>query len=223
MTQNALSPPLPLSLSILEQVFGIPYFRDAPEGDLLDELVGTILSQNTSDTNSRRAFEVLKQRYATWESVLNADPDQLEETIRAGGLAAIKSRRIQVILREIQEREGSLSLHRLSTVSNQEAMKYLLSLKGVGCKTAACLLMFGLGRDLCPVDTHVHRVANRLGWVKTRQPDHTYEALQDQIPVGRAYSLHINLIRLGKIVCTARQPNCTHCPLAAYCPSAGIS
>ncbi|NJL97940.1 MAG: endonuclease III [Synechococcaceae cyanobacterium RM1_1_27] len=212
-----------MSLSILEQVFGIPYFRHSPEGDLLDELVGTILSQNTSDTNSRRAFRALKQRYATWESVLNADPDHLEETIRGGGLAAIKSRRIQIILKEIQEREGSLSLHRLGALPNQEGMDYLLSLNGVGCKTAACVLMFGLGRDLCPVDTHVHRVANRLGWVKTRQPDQTYGALQDQIPVGKAYSLHINLIRLGKTVCTARQPDCTHCPLAAYCPSAGIS
>ncbi len=216
------APALSLCLSVLEQVFGIPYGSPTPVAAWLDDLVGTILSQNTSDINSRRAFDALKCRYPTWADVLNGDPQEIEATIRPGGLAATKSRRILSVLTAIQAREGSLSLERLAQLSDGEAMAYLLALKGVGLKTAACVLMFGLGRDLCPVDTHVHRVANRLGWVSTRQPDQTFVALQPQIPSGKAYSLHINLIHLGKHLCTARQPHCTHCPLSIHCPVADI-
>lgn len=215
-------PSLVAGLSVLEQVFGVPYARRDPSQDLLDDLIATLLSQNTTDTNSRRAFLNLKQHYPHWEQILAVDPDTVAAVIRSGGLAAIKSRRIQEILYEVQQREGSLSLSRLSASSNQQVLDYLLSLKGIGLKTAACVLMFGLGRDICPVDTHVHRVANRLGWVQTRQADQTFWALHSRIPVGKAYSLHVNLIRLGKQICTARPPDCGHCPLATHCPSADI-
>lgn len=214
------TPDLSLCLSVLEQVFGIPYGCPSPVAAWLDDLVGTILSQNTSDINSRRAFDALKRRYPTWEELLNGDPQEIEASIRPGGLAATKSRRILSVLTAIQAREGSLSLGRLAQLSDLEAMAYLLALKGVGLKTAACVLMFGLGRDLCPVDTHVHRVANRLGWVCTRHPDQTFAALQSLIPSGKAYSLHVNLIHLGKRLCTARQPDCNHCPLSIHCPAA---
>ncbi|MFQ3612667.1 MAG: endonuclease III [Cyanobacteriota bacterium] len=211
-------------LTRLEQCFGIP--RPVGPGnmpfypDLLDELVGTILSQNTTDHNSSRAFRALKAAYPHWEQVLTADPEALALIIRPGGLANLKAARIQELLAEIQDRQGSLQLDFLAELDTEQALDYLLSLKGVGLKTATCVLLFGLGRDLCPVDTHVHRVANRLGLVRAKAPDDTFVQLSSHIPVGKAYSLHINLIRLGKRICKARMPECGRCPLRRECPSA---
>ncbi|MFS8799988.1 endonuclease III domain-containing protein [Synechococcus sp. R60.3] len=206
----------------LEQCFGIP--QQAPNGlsphpDLLDELVGTILSQNTTDTNSSRAFRALKAAFPSWEAVLAADPADLAQVIRSGGLAHLKAVRIQEILAAIQERQGSLSLDFLRELDDAGALDFLLSLKGVGLKTATCVLLFGLGRDLCPVDTHVHRVANRLGLVRAKHPDDTFAQLSPQIPRGKAYSLHVNFVRLGKRICKARMPECGRCPLRPTCPS----
>ncbi|MCJ2542702.1 endonuclease III [Synechococcus bigranulatus str. 'Rupite'] len=216
----------------LEQCFGIP--RPVSPGDvsfhpdLLDELVGAILSQNTTVRvsgaepfhNRSRAFRALKAAYPHWEQVLTADPEALALILRPGGLANLKAARIQELLAEIQDRQGSLQLNFLAELDTEQALDYLLSLKGVGLKTATCVLLFGLGRDLCPVDTHVHRVANRLGLVRAKAPDDTFVQLSSHIPVGKAYSLHINLIRLGKRICKARMPECGRCPLRRECPSA---
>ncbi len=210
-------------LARLEQCFGIPQRPCSPNGlppDLLDELVGTLLSQNTTDHNSSRAFRALKAAFPSWEAVLAADPTELAQVIRPGGLAHLKAARIQEILAAIVEQQGSLSLDFLRELDDANALAYLLSLKGVGLKTATCVLLFGLGRDLCPVDTHVHRVANRLGLVRTRHPDETFAQLAPRIPVGKAYSLHVNLVRLGKRICKARLPECGRCPLRHECPSA---
>ncbi len=212
-------------LTRLEQCFGIPKRASNSGGvsvypDLLDELVGTILSQNTTDHNSSRAFRALKAAFPSWEEVLAADPEDLALIIRSGGLANLKAARIQEILAAIRERQGSLKLDFLAELDNEGALDYLLSLKGVGLKTATCVLLFGLGRDLCPVDTHVHRVANRLGLVRAKHPDDTFAQLSARIPEGKAYSLHINLIRLGKRICKARMPECGRCPLRRECPSA---
>ncbi|MEN9229643.1 MAG: hypothetical protein Q6L68_01940 [Thermostichus sp. DG02_5_bins_236] len=218
-------------LTRLEQCFGIP--KPVSSGgapyypNLLDELVGTILSQNTTVRvsgaqhfhNSSRAFRALKAAYPHWEQVLTADPEALALIIRPGGLANLKAARIQELLAEIQDRQGSLQLDFLTELDTEQALNYLLSLKGVGLKTATCVLLFGLGRDLCPVDTHVHRVANRLGLVRAKAPDDTFVQLSSHIPIGKSYSLHINLIRLGKRICKARMPECGRCPLRRECPS----
>lgn len=188
--------------------------------DLLDELVGTILSQNTSDRNSSRAFRSLKSTFPTWQAVATADPEDLIEAIRSGGLANIKARRIQAILQEIQTQQGQISLQFLRDKTNDQVIEYLTALDGVGLKTATCVLLFGMDRDVCPVDTHVHRISNRLGLVNTRQPDQTYHHLRDLIPVGRAYRFHVSLIRLGKRICKARDPHCHRCPLREICPAA---
>ncbi|MEN9222822.1 MAG: endonuclease III domain-containing protein, partial [Thermostichus sp. BF3_bins_97] len=178
---EAVDPPtIEHLLTRLEQCFGIPKPSNTGGGvpvcpDLLDELVGMILSQNTTVRvrgvqhfhNSSRAFRALKAAFPSWEAVLAADPEELALVIRsAGGLANPKVTRIQEVLAAIRERQGSLELGFLAEMETDSALDYLLSLKGMGLKTATCVLLFGLGHDLCPVDAHVHRVANRLGLVR---------------------------------------------------------
>lgn len=208
----------------LEKLYGVPTRtkRDAEgavhfQPDLLDELIGTILSQNTTDKNSSRAFASLKTSFPTWESVLSAPTRKLTSSIKIGGLANIKAKRIKTILAELQQKNGRLSLAHLRDMNTNEAMTYLQSFKGVGFKTAACVLMFGLNRDLCPVDTHIHRILNRLGLLSTKHADETFLQLQSLIPNGKSYSLHINLIRHGKAICKAQTPNCLQCTLAESC------
>ncbi len=209
---------------LLEREYGKPTRtkRDAEgavhfQPDLLDELVGTILSQNTTDANSSRAFAELKKRFPTWQAVLEAAPTQLADAIRIGGLAKQKASRIQRILKELNKTTGKLSLEFLSTMTTAQAMQYLQGFTGVGSKTAACVLMFGLGREVCPVDTHIHRILNRLGILSTKNADETFTYLQPLVPKGKSYSLHINLIRHGKHVCKARHPMCGRCSLAESC------
>ncbi len=209
---------------LLEREYGKPTRtkRDAEgavhfQPDLLDELIGTILSQNTTDANSSRAFAELKKRFPTWQAVLEAAPTQLADAIRIGGLAKQKASRIQRILKELNKTTGKLSLEFLSTMTTAQAMQYLQGFTGVGSKTAACVLMFGLGREVCPVDTHIHRILNRLGILSTKNADETFTYLQPLVPKGKSYSLHINLIRHGKHVCKARPPMCGRCSLAESC------
>ncbi len=206
----------------LENIYGEPTRTQChAEGDfqpdLLDELIGTILSQHTTDRNSSRAFESLKTTFPTWESVLSAPTQKLAGAIKIGGLANLKAKRIKTILAELKKQTGQLSLAHLNEMTTEDAMAYLQAFKGVGFKTAACVLMFGLGRDLCPVDTHIHRILNRLGLLSTQHADETFLQLQPLIPKGKSYSLHINLIRHGKQVCTAPTPNCPQCFLAEVC------
>jgi endonuclease III len=189
------------------------------QADLIDELVGTILSQNTSDKNSSRAFLSLKKKFPSWTSVIEARTSSIARAIKIGGLAKIKAPRIQRILKEIQTTRGKLSLNFLADMTTSQVMQYLQGFTGVGAKTAACVVMFGLGRDICPVDTHIHRILNRLGLLKTKNADETFLALTTtlKIPKGKSYSLHINLIRHGKQVCQSQRPACERCALAEQC------
>ncbi len=189
-----------------------------PERRPLDELVVTILSQNTADVNSSRAYESLRERFSAWEQVLAADTDQVAEAIRVGGLANIKAERIQRILQKLQEERGALSLEFLKDIPVDEAREYLLSLHGVGPKTAACVLLFSLRKPAFPVDTHVHRVTQRLGLIPEdagRKKAHTL--LEEMVPQDIYYPLHLNLIRHGRTLCAARDPQCHDCPLAGDC------
>jgi len=191
--------------------------------DPIEELVLTILSQNTSDVNRDRAFEALRARFPTWEGVADAPTEELREAIRPGGLAKTKAPRIQHVLREIRAREGRLDLSWMGDAPDEEIEEYLLGLPGVGRKTAACVLAFALERPALPVDTHVYRVAGRLGLLPPRaNPDRAHQALRDLVPARLRVPLHVALIRHGRRICKAGVPRCGECPLADLCPSAEL-
>ncbi len=190
-----------------------------PRLDAVSELVLTILSQNTSDTNSFRAFSALRGRYESWDEVLAAPTDELEEVIRAGGLAPTKSRRIQQVLAEVKEETaGSWDLGFLGTRPLEEARDWLMSLPGIGRKTAAIVLLFNFGRPQLPVDTHVHRVATRLGMLPPRTPlDRAHDLLEEVLEPDEMYPFHVELIRHGRDTCRAPRPICALCPLTDVC------
>jgi len=189
--------------------------------DPLEELVLTVLSQHTSDINAERAFEGLRATFATWEDVVRAPTRAVADTIRSGGLADTKAPRIQVILREVAERRGDFDLSHLADLPDEAARAELLSLPGVGPKTAAVVLSFSLGRDAMPVDTHVHRVTKRLGLVPpTTSAERADRILHELVPEGLRTPLHVALIRLGREICKAPIPRCHVCPLNNICPTA---
>ncbi len=198
--------------------------RPDPPLAVLDELVGTVLSQHTSDHNSDRAFASLQRRFPSWEAVVAADLAQVADSIRCGGLAERKAATIQSLLREIERREERLDLERLRQLADREVESYLTSLPGVGPKTAACVLLFALGRPVLPVDTHVHRVATRLGWLPGgTTAERAHGLLAAAVPAHLRRDLHLALIAHGRRVCTARRPRCAECVLRRLCPSAGRS
>lgn len=188
--------------------------------DPLDELILTVLSQHTSDLNAERAFADLRAAFPTWDDVVATSADRVADAIRSGGLANTKAPRIQAILREVREREGSYDLTRLRTMIDGEAREYLTSLPGIGPKTAAVVLSFALGRDAIPVDTHVHRTTRRLGMVPEKvSAERADRLLHDLVPDGLRTPLHVGLIRLGREICRAPTPRCRSCPLLDLCPT----
>jgi endonuclease-3 len=201
----------------LEAFFGVPR-RGVPK-DPLSELIFTILSQNTNDTNRDRAYERLKERFPRWEDVLAADAARIEDAIRVGGLGPQKSKRIKAILGEIQSTTGHLSLDYLAGWEPDRARQALLSFNGVGNKTAAIVLLFSLGMPAFPVDTHVLRVTGRLGLIPPKAgADAAHGILGSIIPPDKYYPAHINLIRLGRTLCRPKNPRCRECPLLTICP-----
>ena len=188
--------------------------------DPVDELVLTVLSQHTSDLNSERAFGLLRARYPSWDAVVAAPWTEVADVIRSGGLANTKAKRIQRILREVLEREGRFDLGRLRSMSDDEVRGYLGSLPGVGPKTAAVVMGFALGRETIPVDTHVHRVATRLGLVPKTSAERAQRLLEELVPAELRTPMHVGLIRLGRDICKAGRPRCEECPLADLCPTA---
>jgi endonuclease III len=212
--------PLPPTeiIARLSALYGEPVWR--PHGDPMSELVLTILSQNTSDTNSGRAFMLLKQSFPTWEALLAADPEDIVPAIQAGGLARIKAPRIKAILEEVHDRLGSFELMFLKDKPLDDAKDWLRSLPGVGPKTAACVLMFALGRPALPVDTHVHRVAQRLGLVPPKAgAAEAHDILEAILESDEVYPFHISLIKHGRRLCRAQRPLCERCPLLQGCPA----
>ncbi len=190
----------------------------SPRWNPEDELIACILSQHTSDINSFRAFDHLKKRYPTWEAVIAAPTEELSDTIRCGGLANSKAARIQDVLKIIREQEGAVDLSRLRQMSDVEARRYLMSLPGVGPKTAAIVLCFAMGRSVIPVDTHVFRVAWRLGLIRKQIGEaRAHDALQAMVPQEIVYNFHVALIQHGRQVCKAPVPRCNDCPLTDLC------
>ncbi len=187
-------------------------------GDPVGQLVATILSQNTSDVNTERAYAALRAAFRDWRAVMEAPTEAVAEAIRSGGLANQKAPRIQAALRRIHEARGDFDLDWLAALPVDEARRWLDDLPGVGNKTASIVLLFCFGRPAFPVDTHVHRVTRRLGLAPAKaSPDQVMRIIEAHTPPDWFYPLHLNLIRHGRAVCKARAPRCDGCPLADIC------
>ncbi|MCK9566476.1 MAG: endonuclease III [Methanothrix sp.] len=202
-------------ISILEEQYGIPH---PDERDPVDLLIMTILSQNTSDTNSLRAFAILKSAFCTYEEILAAPVEAVADAIRAGGLADIKARRIKEALSRIKQDAGAITLIFLEDMEKDEAIAYLLSLPGVGSKTASVVLLFAFGMPFLPVDTHVYRVSRRLGLLaEDVRLEKAQPILERIVPADKYHSLHLNLITHGRLICRARGPKHDECSLHNWC------
>ena len=200
----------------LLEFYGYPEWRHPLPP--LDELVSTILSQNTNDNNRDKAFEALRARFPTWEAVRDAPLSEVQDAIRPAGLANQKGARIQQVLREITRQRGELSLDFLKDYTAQEAFDWLVQFKGVGPKTAAIVLQFSLDKPAFPVDTHIHRVSGRIGLrPEEMNAEQAHPHLAALFPPETYYAAHLNMIRLGREICAARKPNCPACPLQDLC------
>lgn len=200
----------------LLEFYGQPTWRNPLSP--LDELVSTILSQNTNDTNRDRAFNSLQAHFPTWEAVRDADPEAVIAAIRPAGLAKQKGPRIQVVLRAITAERGRLDLGFLKDLPPEKARAWLTKFKGVGPKTAAIVLLFSLGRPAFPVDTHIYRVTGRIGLrAENMTVEETHAHLERLFPPEAYYAAHLNIIRLGREICAARKPDCPRCPLHSLC------
>ncbi|MEO8456791.1 MAG: endonuclease III [Chloroflexota bacterium] len=201
----------------LAALYGEPVWR--PHHDPMAELVLTILSQNTTDTNSGRAFMRLVTRFPDWRQLMEAPVEKIEAEIAVGGLAKQKSPRIKASLEAVWEARGSFELEFLNEMPLDDAKSWLRELKGVGPKTAACVLMFSFGRPALPVDTHVHRVGLRLGLVPdTTTAEQATLILEEMLPPEMVFPFHILLIKHGRRLCKAQRPMCLECPLLDGCP-----
>ena len=209
-------PSSPVILNLLEQQYGERIWQ--PHHDPLAELVLTILSQNTSDHNSRRAFQSLRETFSDWTQLIEVDIQDIVEPIKSGGLAIIKAQRIQSALREIQRRHGTLDLAFLADLTLEEAREWLLELPGVGFKTAACVLLFAMGQPAMPVDTHVYRVATRLGLIVPRTSlENAHRLLEKAVPAKDIYEFHMLMIEHGRRTCKSRRPDCQACVCKTIC------
>ncbi|MCX5997676.1 MAG: endonuclease III [Chloroflexi bacterium] len=185
-----------------------------------DELVLTILSQNTSDINSRRAFKSLLEKFTGWDKVASAEPVKIADTIRAGGLADVKAKYIKNALTALQKAAPGFDLRFLEQMTVEDSREWLLQLPGVGMKTASCVLLFALGMPAFPVDTHVYRVVKRLGLIRNRlSADAAHLEMETLTAPGDIYRCHVLLIEHGRKTCKAQRPLCPVCCLAAICPS----
>jgi endonuclease III len=199
----------------LREMYGIPVM--APHEAPVDELVLTVLSQSTNDRNRDVAFHRLRERFPSWEAVRDAPVEEIEQAIRPGGISKVKSVRIQEILRAIGD---PVDLSWLRDASVEEGRDHLVTLPGVGRKTAACVLLFSYGLRDVPVDTHVSRVGARLHLLRPGAPfEELHDAMLDLTPKGAELEFHVNLLRHGRRLCHAQRPRCAECPLRRMCPS----
>lgn len=200
----------------LEMLFGEPELPH--KSDILTMLVKIILSQATTGVNSRLTFQNLIKTFKNWDEVLKAEEEKIAEAIKLGGLANQKAKVIKNLLFEIRKVHDELSLNFVEKMSDEEAKKFLQGFKGVGPKTAACTLLFAAHKEVFPLDTHIFRIFKRMGVLPEKITDKQAHKLLDKIvPSGKFYSLHINLIKLGKKICRPQNPLCYECPLIEHC------
>lgn len=202
--------------AILERAYE---FQMCPSGDdPLDELIATILSQNTSDVNSGRAFDDLKAAFPSWAPAMRAPVRRIAAAIRSAGLSNIKAPRIQTVLQMIWEEQGHFDISWLRKRPAEEVRAWLSRFPGIGPKTVACVMLFSLDKPAFPVDTHVFRVGSRLGILDgAARPETAPAIFEAAIPPSHYYSLHVNMIRHGREVCHALRPRCPECPLRRLC------
>ena len=202
----------------LEGEYGVPL--NERDLDPLDTLVETILSQQNSSASTRKVFAELKRRFPTWEEVLAAPVEEIEEAIRAGGLARMKAARIKQILEAIHTERGDFDLRFLEAMEPEDALTYLTRFPGVGPKTARCTLLFSCEMALFPMDVHIFRICERLGLLTPKTPDErAHRLIAELVPSGKHYSAHVNLIHHGRKVCRPTTPRCSVCCLIDYCPT----
>ncbi len=201
---------------LLVKRYGIPE-RNKVNPDPVDLLIATILSQNTNDRNSYKAFRKLKDSFSNWDEVEKLSASKIEKYIKVAGLGKQKSNAIKGFLRQLKKERGKISLAYLDKKDNHQVLEELTDYNGIGVKTASCVLLFAMDRNVCPVDTHVHRTTNRLGLVDTNTPDKTFLILNENFPEGIAHSFHTNLIKLGREICRPAKPWCSVCPLVKIC------
>lgn len=202
----------------LGKIYGIPEWRPDLDPDPVGALVNTILSQNTNDHNRDIAYDRLCQRFDSWEAVRDAPVEQIINAVRPAGLAPTKGPRVQEALNRITEDQGEISLEFLRHMPLKEARRWLLTLNGVGPKTAAIVLLFSMGRPAFPVDTHVHRVSKRLGLIpNSTSREKAHDLLEELVPESLYYPFHLNIIRHGRTICVARTPKCEECVLRDIC------
>jgi len=205
------------ALEILRRLYG--QRRRAGRRNPIGVLVATILSQNTNDVNSSAGYENLTRELATWDAVADAPTGQVERLIRVAGLAKTKAARIQAILREIRLRRGRIELDFLAEMDDDEAYRTLTAFKGVGPKTALCTLLLAMSRAVFPVDTHIFRIARRLGVLDEKVPfARAHEVLSSLVRPADRYAMHMLLIAHGRAVCKAARPLCDRCRILHLCP-----
>jgi endonuclease III len=203
--------------AILRETYGSPLHYNPTEP--LDDLIFLVLSRMTQEVKYRRTYAALRESMPDWGIVRDAPSDELEDLLSDAGLAPTKTSQIQAILKEVEQREGKLDLGRLRTLGDEEVEQYLTSLPGVGRKTARCVMLYALGRQTCPVDTHVWRVMRRLEFAEdTPWSESRAQRLEESIPRDLRTSLHLVLVAHGRVVCRARHPACHTCSIATYCP-----
>jgi len=201
---------------LLVKHFGIPP-RNKELPDSVDMIIATILSQNTNDNNSYKAYQNLKKKYNSWYDLLKVRRTTIEKEIKVAGLGLQKSRAIKDFITNLYKEKKKISLDHIIDLENSAAISELTKFKGIGVKTASCVLLFAEGRNVCPVDTHVHRTVNRIGIVKASTPDKTFMKLNENFPPKIAHQFHTNLIRLGREICKPKNPSCGVCPLLKLC------
>jgi len=207
-------------LTLLNKAYGKPpTFKIS---DPVDELVRTILSQNTNDKNSLAAFAVLKKNFKSWDALIRTNTNKIVRLIKHAGLANIKAKRIKEVLGEIKRREGRLNLANLTRLDNEKALRYLRSLGGVGPKTAACVLLFSFGKSVMPVDTHIFRVTKRLGLIDNDLSiEEAHDRLTKIVPKDLIYDFHLGIIMHGRRTCKSQAPKCGVCAVYRLCSFKG--
>ena len=207
-------------LDALEEQWGLEenYPTDLSHEEPLDDLVLTVLSQNTNDTNRDKAFVILRENYPTWEGAAAASEADITESIRIAGLGPTKASYIKQILKIVKDKFGSYSIKELKNWKTEKVREFLTSLPGVGIKTAGIVMVFDLNMPAFPVDTHVARISRRIGWVEEKAtPEKIQLYLESTLPEERFAGSHLNFLKQGRLVCNARKPKCEICVIKKWC------
>ncbi|MEO6693763.1 MAG: endonuclease III [Ignavibacteria bacterium] len=208
---------LNIVIKALAEYFGDPYDHRSRSPEILDVLIATKLSQNTTDKSAYVAFTNLKKKFKSWDIVADAEADEIKTCIQVCGLSNTKARDIKTMLQNMKKNYGSLDLSFIRDFNDERIYEEFQQYNGIGIKTISCLMIFALGRDAFPVDTHVYRTLSRLGIVNANTPDKAYEQINDRIPSGKKYELHANLMKFGRNICKSRIPLCNICFLYSIC------